>query len=102
MPTDPAGQLAAGWHEDGTGTSDAQAVLAAGFPIVITEAYSIGDATFTWAMANHVGFSYWAWVDWGSPNSVLMNAQTHAPGNQGTSLKSSYCTQPSVNSASQC
>jgi endoglucanase len=102
MPTDPAGQLAAGWHEDGSDTSDAQAVLAAGFPIVITEAYSIGDATFTWAMANHVGFSYWAWVDWGSPNSVLMNAQTHAPGNQGTSLKSSYCTQPSVNSASQC
>ena len=101
-PTDPAGQLGVGWHEDGGSTTDAQAVLNAGYPIVITEAYSIGDATFTWAMANNVGFSYWAWVDWGSPNSVLMNAQTHAPGNQGTSLKSSYCTQPSVNSASQC
>jgi hypothetical protein len=91
-----------GWHEDGSDTSDAQAVLTAGYPIVITEAYSIGDATFTWAMSNHVGFSYWAWVDWDGAPGVLTNAKTHTPGVAGTALKSSYCTQASVNGLSQC
>ena len=101
-PTDPIGQLGVGWHEDGGSTADAQAVLNAGYPIVITEAYTIGDATFAWATANHVGFSYWAWVDWLGASGVLSNAKTHAAGSEGTSLKSSYCTQSSVNSQSGC
>jgi endoglucanase len=99
-PVDPAGQLGVGWHEDGSNTSAAQAVLTAGYPIVITEAYGIGDATFTWAMSNHVGFSYWAWVDWAG--GILTNAKTPTPNSLGTTLKNSYCSQGSVNSLSQC
>jgi endoglucanase len=99
-PTDPIGQLGVGWHEDGGSTTDAQAVLNAGYPIVITEAYTIGDATFAWATANHVGFSFWAWVDWSG--AALSNAKTHTPNAQGTSLKNSYCKQSSVNSLSGC
>jgi cellulase (glycosyl hydrolase family 5)/Calx-beta domain-containing protein len=104
LPVDPVGQLGVGWHEDGGAsvtTASAQAVLSAGYPIVITEAYSIGDSTFTWAMSHEVGFSYWAWVDW-APSGTLSNAKSHAPSSAGTSLKNSYCTQHSVNSLSQC
>lgn len=100
-PTDPAGQLAVGWHEDGGSTADAQQVLALNLPIVITEAYSIGDATFNWAIGNGVGFSYWSWVDWGG-GGLLSNAKTSTPNSNGTQLKSSYCSRPSVNSLSQC
>ena len=99
-PVDPAGQLGVGWHEDGSDTTSAQAVLNAGYPIVITEAYNIGDATFSWAMSNHVGFSYWAWVDWGG--GILSDAKSHTANADGTSLRNSYCTQPSVNSLSRC
>jgi endoglucanase len=100
-PTDPAGQLAVGWHEDGSNTSQASQVLAAGLPIVITEAYTMNDATYQWAVQNKVGFSYWAWVDW-SGGGLLTNAKTSAPNSLGTALKASYCTQPSVNSLSAC
>ena len=100
-PSDPAGQIGVGWHEDGGSTSDAQNVLALGLPIVITEAYSIADSTYSWAMSNGVGFSYWSWVDWGG-GGLLNNAQSHAPSSSGNQLKSSYCTRPSVNTLSQC
>lgn len=104
QPTDPAGQLAAGWHEDGGAsvtTSNAQDVLSAGYPIIISEAYSIADNTFNWAVNNTVGFFYWAWVDWGG-GGLLTDAKTHSPNANGISLKTSYCRRPKVNSLAQC
>ena len=102
-PLDPAGQLASGWHEDGGAsvtTGDAQAVLNAGYPIVITEGYNIGDSTFSWAASNSVGFAYFAWTDWNG--GVLTSARTHTPNALGMLLKESYCSLPSVNSLSKC
>ena len=104
QPTDPAGQLAAGWHEDGGAsvtTSNAQDVLSAGYPIIISEAYSIADNTFNWAVNKTVGFFYWAWVDWGG-GGLLTDAKTHSPNANGISLKTSYCRRPKVNSLAQC
>jgi len=114
QPTDPIGQLAAGWHEDGGGqttATTAQAILAAGYPIIITEAYNVGsDATgyvdpngvnlFNWATSNKVGYSYWAWVDW--PGGILVNTQQYAPNALGQSLWNSYCSLPAVNVSAQC
>jgi hypothetical protein len=104
QPTDPAGQLAAGWREDGGAsvtTSNAQDVLSAGYPIIISGAYSIADNTFNWAVNNTVGFFYWAWVDWGG-GGLLTDAKTHSPNANGISLKTSYCRRPKVNSLAQC
>lgn len=115
-PTDPAGQLVAGWHEDGGGsatTAAASQVLAAGFPIIITEAYANGsqavtqstDASgvnyFTWAMQNHVGFSFWAWVDWGG-GILNQSGNTFTPTALGATLQAAYCAQPIVNPAASC
>ena len=69
-------------------------------PIMMTEAYTMADSTYQWAMQNKVGFSYWSWVDWGG--GILSNAKTSTPNSSGTTLKNSYCTQPSVNSLSAC
>jgi hypothetical protein len=117
-PADPAGQLAAGWHEDGGGsatTTAAAAVLAAGFPIIITEAYSnngqavtqtadaAGNNYFSWAMSNHVGVSFWAWVPWGGGVLQVNSTGTGFTATSlGTTLKSAYCAQPTVNSAASC
>lgn len=118
-PTDPAGQLAAGWHEDGGGmatTSAAGDVLAAGFPIIITEAYPNGSEAvtnsndsadnvsyFDWAMSNHVGLVYWAWVDWSGGILDLNSTGTaFTPSALGTTLQSAYCSQPIVNPAASC
>lgn len=100
-PSDPAGQLAVGWHIDGGSTAQASQVMALGLPVVITEAYAVGDANFTWSVANKAGFLYWAWVDWGG-SGLLINAKTSAPSATGTALKNSYCTRPSVNSLARC
>ena len=115
-PTDPAGQLAAGWHEDGGGsatTTAASAILAAGFPIVITEAYAngsqavsqtsdqAGDNYFNWAMSNQVGFSFWAWVPWGG-GAVQFNNGAITASPTGATLKAAYCAQPKVNPAASC
>jgi hypothetical protein len=116
-PTDPLGQLAAGWHEDGGGsatTSAAAAVLAAGYPIVITEAYASGsqavaqsnDAAgnnyFNWAMSNKVGLSFWVWTTWGGiiANNSTNNGFVATP--MGNTLKASYCAQPIVNPGASC
>jgi hypothetical protein len=114
QPTDPAHQLAAGWHEDGGGSSTtaaAQAILAAGYPIIITEAYNDGAAAtgaldpagvsyFSWAMTNEVGYSYWAWVPWSG--GILSDTTSYTPNALGTSLKNAYCGQPLVNASAQC
>lgn len=121
-PTDSAGQLAAGWHEDGGGSSTteaAEAILAAGFPIIITEAYVATDSSgnqstvamtdpaginyFTWAVSNHVGFSYWAWVTWGGGIIQTNAAGTAYTANAlGATLQTAYCSQPIVNPAAAC
>jgi endoglucanase len=119
-PNDPAGQLAAGWHEDGGGsatTTAAGAVLAAGYPIIITEGYTNSADTqavtqtnnadgtnyFTWATGNHVGYLFWAWVPWGGtviqPNSA---GNAFVPGPVGATLQAAYCAQPIVNTAASC
>jgi len=115
QPTDTLNpsQLGAGWHEDGGGSSTttaANSILMAGYPIIITEAYNNGnDAVahvldpaghnyFKWATRNYVGVVFWAWVDWsGGPLSSYYVANA-----QGSSLKSSYCAQPKVNSLASC
>jgi len=114
QPTDPIHQLAAGWHEDGGGSSTtaaAQAILTAGYPILISEAYNAGsDATgaldpvgasyFNWAMANKVGYSFWAWVPWSG--GILTDTTSYAPNALGATLKTAYCGQPMVNSLAMC
>jgi endoglucanase len=103
-PHDPAAQLVAGWHEDGgwkVTVSDAQGVLGSGYPIIITEAYTVGDATFNWSVNNGVGFLYWAWVDWGG-GGLLTSARSHAPAAIGAALKNSFCHRPTVNRLAQC
>jgi endoglucanase len=74
---DPLKQLAASWHVYGYGRGPAGplAVLAAGYPIVITETYGIdpnlkaGTATaagYAWARSNHIGYLCWGVInDWG-------------------------------------
>jgi endoglucanase len=115
-PTDPAGQLAAGWHEDGGGsatTAAAAQILAAGFPIIITEAYSSGGAAvsattdasgsnyFNFAIANGVGVSFWNWTSWGG-EILQQSGSGYVPNALGTSLKNSYCAAAIVNSANTC
>jgi endoglucanase len=129
-PTDPAGQMAAVWHAypaDGYPTqvscvdtgaantagnlpgcsaqimADAQAILAAGYPIVITE---YGDTitgsagnTAPWAsvllpFADKNGISYlgWTWDDWSGFNAdVLITDEKGTPTNgYGTYVKQHY------------
>lgn len=67
-PTDPQGQLAVAWHVYGynKGQSYPSAVLAAGYPIVITETYGLGAiGGYSWAASQHIGYLWWGWNDWG-------------------------------------
>jgi hypothetical protein len=67
-PTDPLQQLAVSWHVYGykKGTAPPLAVLAAGFPIVITETYGLGAiGGYEWAASQHIGYLWWGWNDWG-------------------------------------
>jgi endoglucanase len=118
QPTDSAGQLAAGWHEDGGGSATtvaASAVQTAGFPVIITEAYATnstavldttdkaGNNYFNWAMGSKAGFSFWAWVPW-SGGLITPNADNTAfgPSALGQTLITAYCSQPIVNPAASC
>jgi hypothetical protein len=79
-PTDPIGQLGAAWHLYGyaKGTAPPLAVLAAGFPIVITETYGFDAAVdggasangYSWAAANGIGYAWCCWNDWGMQSSL--------------------------------
>jgi hypothetical protein len=73
---DPLGQLAVAWHDYGwsSGTSTPLAILAAGYPICITETYGLDSALdggsnasgYTWAASNGIGVLVWAWATWAS------------------------------------
>jgi hypothetical protein len=82
-PTDPIGQMGAAWHiygynkARGRGTNPPLAVLAAGFPILITEnegfdaAFDGGKSSnaYAWAASNGIGCLQWGWNNWdGAPN----------------------------------
>jgi len=72
---DPIGQLAAAWHDYGynDGPAGPLAVLAAGYPIVMTETYGFDAALngaanasgYTWAASNHIGYLWWGLNNWG-------------------------------------
>ncbi len=68
-PSDPMGQLGAAWHVYGykKGQAPPQAILAAGYPIAITETYGLGAiGGYGWAASEHIGYTWWGWNDWGS------------------------------------
>lgn len=106
-PNDPLGQLGAVWHAYPTfGTSpgsaayaqpnnapgvwgDVQGILAAGFPVVITEygdhnaAGSLGapfaSNLLPWADLNGVSYLGWAWDLWQSTDNVLISDAAGTP-----------------------
>jgi endoglucanase len=106
-PNDPAHQLGAVWHAYPTygavfGTpayaqpnhapgvwADAQAILAAGIPVVITEfgdhnAAGTASAPFAstllpWADKNGVSYLGWTWDPWGVPDNVLIKDAAGTP-----------------------
>ncbi len=73
---DPIGQLGVDWHDYGwsSGTSTPLAILAAGYPILMTETYGFDSALdggsnasgYTWAASNGIGVQVWAWATWAS------------------------------------
>jgi hypothetical protein len=67
--TDPAGQLGAAWHVYGysKGTAPPLAVLAADYPIAITETYGLGAiGGAAWAEQEGIGILGWGPNDWGN------------------------------------
>ena len=72
---DPLKQFGVAWHIYGyaKGTAPPLAVLAAGYPIVITETYGFNAAInggqdasgYTWAASQGIGYLWWGWNDWG-------------------------------------
>ena len=76
-PSDPIGQLGVAWHLYGynKGQSSPLAVLAAGYPIVITETYGLGAiGGYSWAASHGIGYIWWGWNDWGGqPLSTQLN-----------------------------
>jgi hypothetical protein len=67
-PADPIGQLGVAWHVYGYSKGQAAplAVLAAGYPIVITETYGLGAiGGYAWAASQSIGYTWWGWNDWG-------------------------------------
>ena len=82
---DPIGQLGVDWHDYGwsSGTATPMAILAAGYPMLMTETYGFDSALdggsnssgYTWAAQNDIGVLLWAWATWGShgaSNSTAM------------------------------
>jgi hypothetical protein len=66
-PTDPIGQLGVAWHVYGykKGQAPPLAVLAAGYPIMITEMFSLGAIGGShWAASQSIGYVWWGWNDW--------------------------------------
>jgi hypothetical protein len=72
---DPLGQFGVAWHLYGyaKGTTPPLSVLAAGYPIVITETYGFDAAInggknangYTWAAQNNIGYLWWGLNNWG-------------------------------------
>jgi hypothetical protein len=68
-PSDPIGQLGVAWHVYGynKGQGAPLAVLAAGYPIAITETYGLGAiGGYGWAASQRIGYVWWGWNDWGN------------------------------------
>jgi hypothetical protein len=68
-PSDPIGQLGVAWHVYGynKGQGNPSAVLAAGYPILITETYGLNAiGGYSWAASQGIGYTWWGWNDWGS------------------------------------
>jgi endoglucanase len=75
---DPLAQFGMDWHNYGwsTGTSTPLAVLAAGYPILMTETFGFDGALdggsdasgYAWAASNDIGVLLWAWATW-DPNN---------------------------------
>jgi hypothetical protein len=88
-PTDPIGQLGAAWHIYGynKGTASPLAVLAAGFPIAITETYGFDSAVdggsnangYTWAASHDIGYTWCCWNDWGMQSSLAVAFADEGP-----------------------
>lgn len=84
-PTDQAGQIGAAWHIYGynKGPAPPLAVLAAGWPIMITENEGFDASVnggkssdaYAWAASNGIGCIQWGWNNWGgAPNlDALVN-----------------------------
>jgi hypothetical protein len=66
------------------GTAGPLAVLAAGYPVVITETYGFNAALdggknangYAWAASHNIGYLWWGWNDWGGQqlSSLLSEA----------------------------
>jgi endoglucanase len=99
VPSDPLGQLACSWHAYPSASNPtqpgfannfvwAEAILAAGYPIIIGET---GDESATgdtaqwlptllpWADANNVSVFAWTWNAWGAANDDLITSATGTP-----------------------
>jgi len=81
---DPLEQFGVAWHLYGyaKGTAPPLAVLAAGYPIAVTETYGFDAALdgqknangYTWAASEGIGYIWWGWNDWGNQAlSTLLN-----------------------------
>ncbi len=81
---DPLKQFGVAWHLYGyaKGTAPPLAVLAAGYPIVVTETYGFNAAIdggknadgYTWAASQGIGYLWWGWNDWsGGPLSDMLS-----------------------------
>jgi endoglucanase len=82
QPSDPLGQLAVAWHVYGyrKGQDPPRRVLAAGYPILITETYGL-DAIggYKWAASQGIGYAWCCWNDWGSQSSLAVAIASEGP-----------------------
>jgi hypothetical protein len=87
-PTDPIGQLGVAWHVYGyrKGQDPPLRVLAAGYPILITETYGLeAIGGYKWAASQGIGYAWCCWNDWGMQSSLAAAfAQQGAPWFMGT------------------
>jgi endoglucanase len=109
-PADPLNQLVASWHgypnpnnntepQISTSFADIEAILAAGYPVVMGETgdyvASLAAATWfpvvlPWAKANGVGAIAWTWNVWPEPQNVLITSSNGTPNaGEGTLFKAS-------------
>jgi endoglucanase len=81
-PKDPIGQLGAAWHVYGyaKGQAPPLAVLAAGYPILITETYGLGAiGGYKWAASQGIGYAWCCWNDWGMQMSLAVAIASEGP-----------------------
>jgi endoglucanase len=83
---DPLSQLGADWHnyDWSSGPRAPLALLAAGYPICITETYGFDSALdggrdasgYTWAASNGIGVLVWTWATWDSHRYIPDGAKS--------------------------